>query len=147
MADAVRTVDDQAITRALPQVNEEAQEEAKPRRARSRTRRVASWFVSPESRAVVYLGLVIMVAGFSLIALTWSKVAGTLSVGLQLPYLASGGFIGLGFVVVGVGITSIGVKRRDNFGRLRQIEKLSATMESIERAVADTSSDNGDRDR
>ncbi len=141
MADAARTVGDQAITQSLPQLREERRQEAKARSSRSRVRRVASWFVSPDSRAVVYLGLLVIVAGFGLIAFTWSQVAATLSVGLQLPYLASGGFIGLGLVVVGVGIISIGVKRRDNFNRLRQIQKLSATMESIEKAVTDAPAD------
>lgn len=140
MVDVARTADDQAITQSLPQQAEEARQEAKPR-SRSRVRRFASWLVAPDSRAVVYLGVLVMVAGFGLIAFAWSKIAGTLSVGLQLPYLASGGFVGVGLVVVGVGIISIGVKRRDNFGRLRQIQKLSATMESIEKAVTDESGD------
>ncbi len=140
MADAARTVGDQAVTQALPQLREERRQEEKTRRSRSRIRRFGSWIVSPDSRAVVFLGLFVIVGGFGLIAYTWSKVAATISVGLQLPYLASGGFIGLGLVVVGVGIISIGVKRRDNFRRLRQIEKLSVTMESIERAVTDSPS-------
>lgn len=143
MADAARTVGDQAITQALPQLRDEVRREAKERKTKSRLRRIAGWFVSPDSRAVVVLGLVIIVAGFGLIAFTWSQVAGTLSVGLQLPYLASGGFVGLGLIVVGVGVISIGAKRRDSFNRVRQIEKLAATMESIEKAVTGDSADEG----
>ena len=135
MVDAVSEVEDGAITQSLPQLREETR---KARGSTSRIRRFASWLVAPGSRAVIYLGLLVIVGGFGLIAFTWSKMAGTLSVGLQLPYLASGGFVGLGLVVVGVGIISIGVKRKDNFGRLRQIEKLSTTMESIEKAVTGT---------
>ena len=145
MVDAAPSVEDGGITQSLPQLREEtrkeretAREERKARLSTSRIRRFASWLVSPGSRAVIYLGLLVIVGGFGLIAFTWSKVSGTLSVGLQLPYLASGGFVGLGLVVVGVGIISIGAKRRDNFGRLRQIEKLSTTMESIEKAVTGT---------
>ena len=42
-------------------------------------------------------------AGFGVLAFTWSKVAATLSVSLQVPYIASGGFVsGLGLVIVGV---------------------------------------------
>ena len=141
MVDAASRVDDGGITQSLPQLRDETRAAAGEKKARSstsRVRRLASWLVSPGSRAVIYLGLLVIVGGFGLIVFTWSKVAGTLSVGLQLPYLASGGFVGLGLVVVGVGIISIGVKRRDNFGRLRQIEKLSTTMESIEKAVTGT---------
>lgn len=128
---------DEAKTESLPQLRETPPQLSGERRPKSRFRRFGAWLVSPDSRAVVYLGLAIMVAGFATIAFTWSKVAGTLSVALQLPYVASGGFVGLGLVVVGVGVISIGVKRRDNFSRLRQIEKLSATMESIEGAVVE----------
>ena len=136
MADAASRLEDGAITQSLPHLREEAR---KAPRSTSRIRRFASWVVSPASRAVIYLGLLVIVGGFTLIVFTWSQVAGTLSVGLQLPYLASGSFVGMGLVVVGVGIISIGVKRRDNFARLRQIEKLSTTMESIEKAVTGTS--------
>lgn len=138
MVDAASGVEDAGITQSFPQLREETRKEREARSSTSRIRRFASWLVSPGSRAVIYLGLLVIVGGFGLIAFTWSKVAETLSVGLQLPYLASGGFFGLGLVVVGVGIISIGVKRRDNFGRLRQIEKLSTTMESIEKAVTGT---------
>ena len=144
MADAARTVGDQAITQSLPQLREETTPQAKERKSSSRLRRIAGWFVSPDSRAVVLLGLLVIVAGFGAIAFTWSKVAATLSVGLQVPYLASGGFIGLGLIVVGVGVISIGVKRRDNFNRVRQIEKLAVTMESIEKSVTGGSADQAD---
>lgn len=146
MVDAAPTAGDQAITQTLPQLRETARAERAERRqeranlrSRSRLRRLASWFVAPDSRAVVYIGLLIVVGGFGLIVFTWSKIAATLSVGLQLPYLASGGFMGLGLVVVGVGVISIGVKRRANFARVREIQKLAATMESIEGAVTDGS--------
>ena len=136
MVDAASGLEDGAITQSLPHLREETR---KVPRSTARIRRFASWLVSPGSRAVIYLGLLVMIGGFGAIAFTWSQVAGTLSVALQIPYLASGGFVGLGLVVVGVGIISIGVKRRDNFGRLRQIEKLATTMESIEKAVSGTS--------
>ncbi len=133
MADAALETD------SLPKLREEPPQLVGEQRRRSRLRRFGSWLVSPDSRAVVYLGLFVVVAGFGVIAFTWSKIAATLSVALQLPYMASGGFVGLGLVVVGIGIISIGVKRRDNFARIRQIEKLSATMGSIEGAISERS--------
>lgn len=133
-------------TETLPPLREQPPRLEGERRPRSRLRRVGSWFVSPDSTALVYLGLAISMLGFGALAFTWSKVAATLSVPLQIPYLASGGFVGLGLVIVGVVIANIAVKRRDNFARLRQLQKLSSTMESIELAVAESpSGSDGDR--
>ncbi|MGH2806762.1 MAG: hypothetical protein ACRDKT_05745 [Actinomycetota bacterium] len=124
-------------TDSLPAIREQPPRLEGERRPRSKLRRIGSWFVSPDSTALVYLGLAVAMLGFAALAFTWSKVAATLSVPLQIPYLASGGFVGLGLVIVGVVIANIAVKRRDNFARIRQLQKLSATMESIELAVAE----------
>jgi hypothetical protein len=130
-----------AQTESLPPLREQPPQLIGERRPQSKLGRIGAWFTSPDSRAVIYLGLIIVVAGFALIAFTWSKIAATLSVPLQIPYIASGGFVGLGLIVVGVAIMSIGVKRRDNFGRIRRLEKLSATMESIKESVGGSNAD------
>jgi hypothetical protein len=135
-----------AQTETIPALREQPPQLEGERRPRSRIRRIGAWLASPDSRAVVYLGLIVIVVGFALIAFTWSKIAATLSVPLQIPYIASGGFVGLGLIVVGVAIMSIGVKRRENFGRVRRLEKLSATMESINESLGGSDSE-PNRDR
>jgi hypothetical protein len=135
---------DAAQTETLPPLRETPPRLEGERRPRLRLRRAGVWFTSPDSRALIYLGLVIVVAGFAAIAFAWTQVAATLSVALQIPFLASGGFVGLGLVVVGAAIMSIGVKRRDNFARIRELQKLSATMESIEGAIAEPGKPSGD---
>lgn len=127
-------------TETLPPLREQAPQLVGERRPKSKIQRFGAWLVAPDSRAVVYLGLLLIVGGFAVVAFTWSKVAGTLSVPLQIPYIASGGFVGLGLIVVGVGVVSIAAKRRDNFARVRQLQKLSATMESIQAAIDDGAS-------
>ena len=129
-------------TETIPPLREQPPQLVGEKR-RSKLRRFGSWLVSPDSTALVYVGLAIAMAGFGLLAFTWSKVAGTLSVALQLPYIASGGFVGVGLVVLGVVIANIAVKRRDNFARIRQLQKLSTTMESIESAIAEPSDGDG----
>ena len=121
-----------AQTETLPPLREQPPQLEGERRPKRKLRRFGAWLVSPDSTALVYLGLLIAAAGFGLIAYTWGEVASTLSVALQIPYIASGGLVGLGLVILGVAVTSIAVKRRDNFARVRQLQKLSATMESIE---------------
>jgi len=68
------------------------------------------------------------VTGFALLAWTWSRVAGTAIVALQLPYLASGGFSGLGLLVVGTLLIYLGVKRRDSWNRERRLEALATAL-------------------
>jgi hypothetical protein len=71
----------------------------------------------------------LIVAGFGVLAFTWSKVAGTLLVALQLPYLISGGFTGLALVVLGVLVIYVGAKRRDAWQRDRRLEELAEMLE------------------
>jgi len=78
---------------------------------------------------------VLVVLGFAVLAFTWSKVAGTAIVALQLPYLASGGFAGLGVLVVGVLSIYLGVKRRDAWQRERRLGALVSTLERRDAAA------------
>lgn len=91
----------------------------------------------------VYVGVVAAAAGFGLIAFSWSKVAGILNVGLQLPYLISAGLVGLGIVIVGVAIAHFAALHRDSVDRTRQMEQVTGLLRSIvdELKDADDASD------
>lgn len=114
---------------------EDKPEEKPGQGIRKKLVRIKGKLFSRDSPLLVYLGIFLIVAGFSIVTYTWAKVALLLAVPLQLPYIASGGLPGLGLVMLGVGITNIAVKRRDAFIRERKLEKLTATMESITKAV------------
>ena len=124
------------LTSAKAQASTEKAEKKAAKRARRSGRR--GWkarLFSPDSPFLVYLGLAVVVGGFGLLAFTWNKVAGLLVVPLQLPFIASGGLVGLGLVLVGLAMTSIAVKRRDMFARKRNLQKLAATLDSITTAL------------
>lgn len=106
---------------------EDAPEPAAPSRAPA-PRRTRAW-MAPQSAAPIYLGITLTIAGFGLLAFTWSRVAGTAIVALQLPYVASGGFGGLGLVVIGILAINLGAKRRDAWQRDRRLEELAAILE------------------
>lgn len=93
-------------------------------------RKFRRW-MHPTSPALTYLGVTSIAIGVGLIAYTWGRVAGTLAVPLQLPYVASGAVTGLAMVVVGSNLISIASKRRDTAVRARQLEELSALMRTI----------------
>lgn len=79
----------------------------------------------------VYVGVIAAAAGFGLIAYSWSKVAGQLNVGLQLPYLISAGLVGLGVVIVGVALAHFAALHRDSIDRTRQMEQVTGLLRSI----------------
>jgi len=118
-------------------------ERAHPRKrlaARARRLRVAGW-LAPTSPALVYTGIVLIVVGFAVLAYTWSKVAGTAIVALQLPYLASGGFAGIGVLIVGVLGVYLGVRRRDAWQRERRLQALVSAIDARTGALADDEPD------
>jgi hypothetical protein len=67
------------------------------------------------------LGYVIVVLGFGVIGLGYNGIAGALlDTRAQLPYLLSGGFLGLAIVVFGVGLI-INASAREDRSRLESV--------------------------
>jgi hypothetical protein len=94
-----------------------------------RTSRLPS--VSPLSPAPTYIGIVLVVIGFVLLAITWGQVAGETQVEAQLPYFVSGGLVGLGLIMSGLTTVSIAAKRRDAQLRAQQVELLAAALDEL----------------
>jgi hypothetical protein len=84
-----------------------------------------------KKQTAVYAGLGLGLAGFVLIGLAWDGAAGWDCVECQFPYLLSGGLTGIGLVIVGTGILMIHTLRRDAAERDAQLQKLTATVESL----------------
>lgn len=121
---SLSTVESVASTDPVPEASEQP-----PALTKSKAgSRFAAW-LAPLSPVPIYVGITLTIAGFALLAYTWSRVAGTAVVALQLPFVASGGFGGLGLVVVGVLTISLGVKRRDAWQRERLLEELAAILD------------------
>ena len=117
------TAETSEMTSVPKETQGEQKEAATPAPRRRRFRFGASGWV--------YLGVVVAAAGFGLIAYAWSKVAGQLNVGLQLPYLVSAGLVGLGIVIVGVALAHFAALHRDSLDRTRQMEQVSGLLKSV----------------
>jgi hypothetical protein len=89
----------------------------------------------PLSPVPTYLGVAVAALGFALIAVAWGKVAGQTNVGLQMPYLVSGGLTGLALVMVGVTIISVAAKRRDALLREKQMRLLVDALDELSGAL------------
>ena len=74
--------------------------------------------------AWIWTGVVLCAAGFVLIVYTWGRVAALLDVALQLPYIVSGGFSGVGLILVGLTVINVTTKRQDAAERTRQMNEL-----------------------
>ena len=92
-------------------------------------------WLRPESPVPVFVGVFLVASGIALVGYTWLRVSGLLSVPLQLPYVASSGFTGLGFVLVGGLVVNVATKRRDAAERARRLEELSSALAEVSRAL------------
>jgi hypothetical protein len=90
----------------------------------------------PGSPVPVYIGIALCLLGFALLAYTWGRVADEVQVYKQIPYLVSGGFTGLGLVLVGVTIVNVAAKRADAADRERQHDQLTAALRELHSALA-----------
>jgi hypothetical protein len=85
--------------------------------------------------AGVWVGLLVTAAGFGLIAVTWSKTASLIDVSQQIPYLVSGGLVGLGLILVGLLVINLTVKRREAAERQRQLEELKEALVGLRASI------------
>ena len=88
--------------------------------------------ISPLSPTPTYVGVILTLLGFVLLGITWGQVAGETTVAAQLPYFASGGFIGLGLVMVGLTTISVASRRRDTQLRAQQTQLLTDALEGLQ---------------
>jgi hypothetical protein len=104
------------------------QAEARPR---SRWRAL----VEPASYVPTYVGILLTLGGFALIAIAWSQVAGETDVWRQMPYVMSAGFPGLGLIMSGLLIINVAAKRQDSAERARQLETLTEALQELKRTL------------
>ncbi len=84
---------------------------------------------------LTYVGIALLLGAGAFIALAWGRIAGTLDVGLQLPYLASAGFTGVGLAVCGVAVILVDTRATDARARAAQLDALAATLREVREAL------------
>ena len=105
------------------------------RRLAGRIRRI--WSVG----AGVWIGLLIVAGGFGLLAFTWGEVAALLDVSAQIPYLVSGGLVGIGLILVGLLMINLSVKKREADQRRRQLDEVREALVGLREAIEDDTED------
>lgn len=114
-------------------------EEDPGRTSRVSARAVAArWqqtWLSPSSPAPTWIGVSLTALGFVLIAYAWGRVAGLAAVPLQVPYIVSAGFTGLGLICVGIGVIAVQAKRQETAVRERQLAEIRDLVDRLDRHV------------
>ena len=85
----------------------------------------------PVSPILTYVGIVVAAAGFVVIMITWGKVGALTVVPFQMPYLLSGGLVGLGLIMTGLTLISVNAKRQDASARERQLGQVREVLVEI----------------
>jgi len=86
-------------------------------------------WLRPSSPVMTYVGIAVSIVGFVLIVIAWAAVAGKAEVYLQVPYVVSAGFSGLGLIIAGVTIVNVATRRRDEAERSRQMDRLAQLLQ------------------
>jgi hypothetical protein len=79
----------------------------------------------------VWAGLGVAALGFGLIFFSWIKVAATLDVGRQIPYVVSGAMSGLALIVIGIAVVDMAVRRQDRLERRQQLALMRTILEEL----------------
>lgn len=87
-------------------------------------RNVRTWI----ERSPVTIGVVLVVAGFLAIFLAWNGAAGLDYVEGQLPYVISGGLIGLGLIGAGLTVVLVQSQRRESEVLAARLDELIETV-------------------
>src|SRR5688572_17154912 len=88
------------------------------------------------------LGLACIGIGLLLIGLAWNGAAVDFVQG-QIPYLLSGGFMGLSLVLVGVGLVIVENSRKDRSKLQAELQELNTAIARLAAAISAGSGTNG----
>lgn len=94
--------------------------------------------------AAVWGGLMVVALGFGTILFSWVKVAATLDVGRQMPYVVSGAITGVGLIVVGIALVDMAVRRQDRIERRQQLAVMTTLLSELRSAVEAQPDQTGD---
>jgi hypothetical protein len=80
----------------------------------------------------VSAGLALVVAGFIALFLAWNGASGIDYVEGQLPYLISGGLVGMGLIGAGLTVVNIQARRADQTELLHRLEELFEARQDLD---------------
>jgi hypothetical protein len=85
--------------------------------------------------AWIWIGLAVAAIGFVLLAIAWGQVAGETEVYLQIPYLVSAAFVGVGVILVGLTALVIATKEQEAIAHRREVDELLAAIDELRQSL------------
>ena len=82
-----------------------------------------------------WIGVLLAAAGAVLLVVAWGRTAGLTNVGLQIPYVVSAGFTGLGLIATGLTVINISAKQADARERSRQVSELRELLAELRNTI------------
>jgi len=79
----------------------------------------------------VTAGVVLVVAGVVALFLAWNGAAGVDHVEGQIPYLISGGLVGLGLIGAGLAVVNVQARRQDSAELLARLDELTEAVHHL----------------
>lgn len=83
------------------------------------------------AKATNYIAYGIIGLGFLALYLGWNGAASVDCVACQIPYLLSGGAIGIGLIVVGVGVLFVQTTRRNRAELEERVDSIREALEHV----------------
>lgn len=80
----------------------------------------------------VTAGVLLVVAGFIALFLAWNGAANKDYVEGQLPYVISGGLVGMGLIGAGLTVVNVQARRADQAELLHKLEELTEALQERE---------------
>ena len=85
----------------------------------------------PGRPVLTYIGFGTVALGNFVLLFTWGEVAGLDNVALQMPYVVSGGSVGLGIILSGLVMVLADVVRRDATSRDHDLQELHEALAEL----------------
>jgi hypothetical protein len=84
-----------------------------------------------------WAGVLLAAIGAVLLVIAWGRTAGLTNVGLQIPYVVSAGFTGLGLIATGLTLVNVSAKQADARERSRQVSELRELLAELRTTIED----------
>ena len=104
---------------------------------RRRRLRTPAW-LRGGNPAWIWIGLAVAAVGFVLLAIAWGQVAGETEVYLQVPYLVSAAFVGVGVILVGLTALVVATKEQEAAAHRHEVDELLAAIDELRQALVET---------
>ncbi len=91
----------------------------------------------------VSAGVLLVVAGFIALFLAWNGAANKDYVEGQLPYVISGGLVGMGLIGAGLTVVNVQARRQDQAELIAKLDELTEALAARDADAAPASSARG----